>query len=121
MYSTQFELLQRIEELYSDIARITAQVDFEQENHEEILVEREKILNEIVSLQKQRQNLELGASVQQINERELKIRTLILAILSDSDPLLEEARVQHGVLKEKLSKVQTASRAAKSYAAQKRS
>jgi len=118
--TTQFEILKKIEELYSDIARITAQIDFELENQEEILLERERIINEIVLLQKQRDNLELGASVKQINECELRIRTLILAILSDTDPLLEQARFEHGVLKEKLSKVQTASRAARSYAAQKR-
>jgi len=116
-YTTQIEILQKIEELYSRIAQITAQIDFERENHEEILTQRENLLSEIISLQKQRENLELGASVEQIRSSERKIKSLILAILSDSEPLMEQAQTLHVSIKKELEGIQTANKAAQSYAA----
>jgi uncharacterized protein YoxC len=118
-YATQFEILQRIEDLYSQISRITAQIDFEKENHEQILNERQKLLDEITSLQKLFGNLEPGASAEKINAIEERIKVLLMGILSDSEMLLERSQVLQDSIKEELSKITITSNAAKSYAAYK--
>jgi chromosome segregation ATPase len=117
VYKTQFEILQKIEKLYSDIVRITAQIDLDNEEYEQILRQREELLNEVAQLQKQRAGLELGASQAQISEVEQKIQALILAALSDSEVLIEKAKELHDSLKKEISGAQKSMQAAKAYAA----
>jgi hypothetical protein len=116
-YATQIEILKRIEELYSEIFRITSLLDIEQDDHEKILIRRQELLNEIISLQERQKTLPLGAEPQQISECEKKIKALILSIMSDSALILEASRFLQESIKKELSKITTARRAAKGYAA----
>jgi hypothetical protein len=116
-YATQIEVLKKIEELYSEISRITSQLDIEEDSHEEILIRRQKLLDEIISLQERKKTLPIGTDLHQINECEGRIKALILSIMSDSTLILEAAKILSDSIKEELSKMSTARRAAKGYAA----
>ena len=117
MYNTQFELLQRIESLYSDIVRITTQINLENDDHQQILTQREALISEVATLQKQKSGLELGASTVEISEIEKRIQGLILAALSDSEILMEKAEELHASLKIEISGSKKSVQAAKAYAA----
>jgi len=117
MYKTQFDLLQKIESLYSDIVRMTAQIDLDKEEHEQILTQRDILINEVAALQKQRAGLEPGANNIEINDIERRIQSLILAALSDSQTLIEKVEELQVSLKKEILGSQKSVQAAKAYAA----
>ena len=117
MYRTQFEALKKIESLYSDIVRLSSQIDLDGDEHEQVLKQREPLINEVSELQKQQAVLELGASIEQIREVEQKIQKLVLAALSDSQSLMERAQELHDFYQKELSGAQKSVQAAKAYAA----
>jgi len=118
-YATQIDVLKKIEELYSEVSRITSQLDIEQDDHERMLIRRQELLDEVISLQERRKSLPLGANSQQISECEKKIKAIILSVLSDSSLIMEASRFLRDSIKEELSKMSTAGKAAKAYAAHK--
>jgi len=118
-YATQIDVLKKIEELYSEIFRITSQLDVKQDEHERILIRRQELLDEVISLQEHRKTLPLGAEPQQISEREKKIKAIILSVMSDSALIMEASKVLRDSIKEELSKMSVAGNAAKAYAAHK--
>jgi len=117
VYRTQFEALKKIESLYSDIVRLSSQIDLDGDEHEQVLKQREPLINEVSELQKQQAVLELGASIEQIREVEQKIQKLVLAALSDSQSLMERAQELHDFYQKELSGAQKSVQAAKAYAA----
>lgn len=117
-YATKIEVLEKIRELYSDIQRITYQIDFNGDEYEQIVAQREKLFGEILTLQEQKDTLPLGASAEQISECEQKIKFLIMSILADTSPILEKSINLRDSMEKELSKVTTLNKAAKSYAAQ---
>jgi hypothetical protein len=119
-YKTQFEILRKIEELYSEISRITSQINLSQNNHEQIISEREKLFAEILLLQGQKNNLALGADFEEIKKCEQKIKALILSIMSDSQPIMEESQSLLVSMKAEIAKVSTVNQAVKSYAVYKK-
>ena len=118
-YTTQTEVLEKIVELYSEILRITSQIDFANDEYERIVKLREKLFDEISALQKKRDSLPSGASVQKLAEYERKVQTLIMSIIADTSPILEKSINMRDAIKEELSKVSAATKAAKCYAANK--
>jgi len=121
MLETQFEILKKVEELYSEIARITTLIDLEQDDTAgKFIIQRENLFNEIVALKRKQENLPLGASQEQIDEIDEKIKSLILSIMADSASLIEKAKALHASMKEEISKLSTANKAAQSYAVYKR-
>jgi hypothetical protein len=117
-YATKIEVLEKIRELYSDIQRITYQIDFNGDEYEQIVAQREKLFGEILILQEQKDTLPLGAGAEQISECEQKIKFLIMSILADTSPILEKSINLRDSMEKELSKVTTLNKAAKSYAAQ---
>jgi len=118
-YSAQIDVLKRIEELYSEISRITSQLDIEQDDGERILIRRQELLDEVISLQERRKSLPPGADSQQISECEKRIKAIILSVMSDSALILEASKFLRDSIKEELSKMSVAGKAAKAYAAHK--
>jgi len=118
-YAAQIDVLKRIEELYSEISRITSQLDVEQDGHEQVLIRRQELLDEVISLQERRKALPLGADPQQINECEKRIKATILSVLSDSSLIMEASKFLRDSIKEELTKMSAAGKAAKAYAAHK--
>jgi len=117
MNETQLEVLKKIEAAYLEISRITSQMDLEKDEDAQNLNQREKLLQEIESLKNKQNTLPLGATEEQIKETENRIKSLVLAILAESDMLMEQGKVLHASMKEEISKLSTASKAAQSYAA----
>jgi len=118
-YAAQIDVLKRIEELYSEISRITSQLDIEQDDREQVLVRRQELLDEVISLQEHRKTLPLGADSHQISECEKRIKATILSVMSDSALIMEASTFLRDSIKEELSKMSVAGRAAKAYAAHK--
>jgi hypothetical protein len=117
MNETQFEILKKIETTYTEIARLTAQINIEDNQSSKDLSAREKLLNEVDSLQKKADNSPLGADESQIKEIKQRIKSLILTAMSDSVMLLEEANTLRDTMKEEISKITTTNKAAQGYAA----
>jgi hypothetical protein len=120
MNETQFEMLKKIEELYSEIYRITTHINLENDESEQILVQRESLLNEVTLLQKNLSRYPLGATYEQVEEIKHRIKSRILSVMADSTSLLEQAQILHANLKEKIANTQGSNRAAQGYAAHKR-
>ena len=118
-YATQIDVLKKIEELYLEISRITSQLDIRQDDHERILIRRQELLDEIISLQEQRKSLPTGADSQQISECEKRIKSIILSVLSDSSLIMEASIFLRDSIKDELSKTSVSGKAAKAYAAHK--
>ena len=120
MNNTQFEILKKIEQSYQEISRLTAQLNMENDDAEQIISRRGKLLSEIDLLKKEQNNLPLGASGEEMTKIEKRIKALVLSVMTDSALLLEQSKVLHASMKEEISKLSTANKAAQSYAAYKK-
>ena len=116
-YGTQIEVLEEIRKLYSEIQRITSQINIENNEYEQIVIMREKLFDEISVLQKQKDKLPSGASPQNLSKCEQEIKSLIMSIIADTSPILEKSINLRDSMKKELSKITTVNKAAQSYAA----
>ncbi|MDR0304333.1 MAG: hypothetical protein LBH98_06150 [Chitinispirillales bacterium] len=119
IYTTKIQALEKIQDLYLEISRITSQMNFNRDDYEQIAEQREKLLVEISHLQKRKDTLPPGTDSNRISEYEQRIKSIIMSIVTDTSLLLEKSEKLHASMKEEMAKISTANKAAKGYAAQK--